>query len=269
MGATDLFSHLSYREYLKKEFAGTGEQRGRRSLLAKHLNCQTSFLSQILTDRAHLSLEHAIRTSEFLQHTEAEKNYFMLLVQKGKAGSKDLERFFEIQLEQIRTQRENIKERINVKTELSAEDQMRYYSSWYYAAIHILCALPKLNTVDAISKKLRLDLAIIKNALDFLENRGFVQRKDGAYTIGSARIHLAKGSPMLPRHHSNWRMKAIESVDVEKQNDLHYSALLGIAKKDVPIFKEKLLALIQEFEPIIKESREEVPVVLLMDLFEL
>ncbi len=72
---------------------------------------------------------------------------------------------------------------------------------------------------------------------------------------------------MLPRHHANWRMKAIESVDIEKKNDLHFTGVLGIAKNDIPKFKEKMLKLIEEFEPMLKESTEEVPVILLCDLF--
>ena len=193
----------------------------------------------------------------------------MLLVQKAKAGSKSLESFFNGKISEIQKQRDQVKERIKIKTELKTEDQMKYYSSWFYSAIHILCALPNLNTVEQISKKLKLDIGLVKEVLNFLESKGFVQSSAGKYSIGSRRIHLAQGSPMLPRHHSNWRMKAIESVDQEKTSDLHYSAVLGIAKRDIKVFKEKLLNLLEEFEPIVSESKEEVPVVLLMDLFEL
>ena len=64
-------------------------------------------------------------------------------------------------------------------------------------------------------------------------------------------------------------MRAIEAVNYEQKDDLHYSAILGINKSDVPKFKEKMLELIQELEPIIKESEEDTPVALLMDLFVL
>ncbi len=269
MDFIDLFQYTDYRSYLRKEFAGTGERRGRRTLLAKKLRCQTSFLSLVFTDRAHLSLEHSLGTTDFLGHRESEKRYFMLLVQKGKAGSRELERFFDEQLEQIRTQRENIKERIGIKTELSTEDQMKYYSSWFYSAIHILSALPEHNSIEMISKTLKLEISVVKTALEFLEERGFVTRKNGALNIGARRIHLPKDSAMLPRHHSNWRMKAIEAVDHEKKDDLHYSAVLGISRKDLKILKEKILELLQTFEPVIQNSKEEIPVIFLADLFEL
>ena len=269
MTFVDLFRFKEYRDYLRVEFSGTGENRGRRALLSKRLKCQTSFLSQVLTDRSHLSLEHAIQTSEFLNHNASEKRYFMLLVQKSKAGSKTLLNYFDEEISKIHQERESIQERINVKTELNLEDQMKYYSTWHYSALHILAALPTLNSVDGMCTRLKLEPALVKNALQFLEESGFVRKKDGAYQIGPTRIHLPKGAPMLPRHHANWRMKAIESVDEEKAGDLHYSGILGISKKDAKVFKERLLQLLQEFEPILLESKEEVPIVLLMDLFTL
>lgn len=267
--ATDLFEFSDYRVYLKKEFSGTGAGRGKRAHLAEALGCQTSFLSQVLTDRAHLSLEHAMKASGYLAHSDAERDYFMLLVQKAKAGSRSLTDYFDTKLREIRESRDRIQERIRIKTDLTAEDQMRYYSSWFYSAIHILASLPELNAPAEMAKRLRLDLTLVKDVLGFLEEKGFVSSSQGKYKIGNRRIHLAHGSPMLPRHHANWRMKAIEAVDHEKPQDLHYSAVLGIAKADIPLFREKMLKLIADYEPLVTASKEDSPVILLMDLFEL
>lgn len=265
----DLFQAENYRDYLRNEFSGTGVGRGRRAILARHLGCQTSFLSQILTDRAHLSLEHAIRTSEFLGHTPLERKYFMLLVQSDRSGTKNLQSFFDDELNSIKKKRSEVKERIGVRTVLSAEDQMTYYSAWYYSAIHVLSAFPEFKSVEAMSDRLKLEMPTVKKAVRFLESRGFIKKSDTGYNIGATRIHLAQGSPMLARHHANWRMRAIEKVDHEKAQDLHYSAVLGISKKDVKIFKESLLELLQKFESVIEKSEVEEPVGLLLDLFSI
>jgi uncharacterized protein (TIGR02147 family) len=265
----DLFQFRSYREYLKHEFAGTGSHRGRRALLARALACQTSYLSQVLTDRAQLSLEHAIRTADFLDHTLAERKYFMLLVQKERAGSKELRTYFDDELSLLQKRRNEVKERINVRTSLSEADQMIYYSTWHYCAIHVLSSIPEFNSVESFATRLKLSIPLVKKVLQFLEERNFVKKTASGYTIGSTRIHLAKGSAMLPRHHANWRMKAIAHADEERASDLHYSAVLGISKKDIKGLKEKLLQLLQDFEPMIKESKEEDSVVFLLDLFQL
>lgn len=243
--------------------------RGRRTQWAQTLRCQTSFVSQVLTERAHLSLEHAVKTAQFLNHNSIERDYFMLLVQKGRSGSVELSGYFDSQMRKILKDREQIKSRIQVQQTLSEADQMKYYSTWHYSAAHVLSALPGLNTLEAMSRRLMLAPKKTKQILEFLEERKFVQKDKGEYKIGSARIHLENGSPMLPRHHANWRMKAIDAIDSENEKDLHYSAVLGISKKDQEKFKEKLLKLLEEFEPMIRDSKEEVPVIMNLDLFEL
>ena len=262
-----VYDFIDYRKFLQILFSGTGEGRGKRSLLATYLNCQASFLTQVFTEKAHLSLEHAFKVCEYLNLDEHETNYFMLLVQKEKAGNKKLQTFFYQKIKKIKKSRDQIDHRINIKTDLSFEDQMIYYSVWYYAAIHIATSIPEINTAEKISKYLDLNLLTTKNALNFLEEKGFVEFKNGLYKVGARRIHLKKGMPMLPRHHSNWRMKAIASIDQEKENELHYTAILGISKEDALLLKEKLLKLLEEFEPVIAKSKEETSVVLLLDLF--
>ncbi len=262
-----LYDFNDYRQYLKSTFSGTGEGRGKRGALAIALNCQSSFLSQVFTDRAHLSLEHAIKVCDYLNFDEKESDYFMLLVQKGKAGNKKLENYFQNKLKKIKHARDQIDQRLKIKSDLSLEDQMTYYSIWYYAAIHIAASIPQLDTAEKISKYLDLNILVTKNVLSFLEAKGFLEFVNGVYVVGARRIHLKKGMPMLPRHHSNWRMKAIVSLDEEKDQDLHYTAVLGISKADVQLLRERLLKLLEEFEPVILKSPEETSVVLLLDLF--
>jgi uncharacterized protein (TIGR02147 family) len=265
----DIFSYDHYQLYLSQEFSGTGPKRGRRTELAKYLGCQTSYLSLVFTERGHFSLEHALKTSEFLGHTSQEKKYFMLMVQKDRAGSTDLKQFYQTELQQLSVKRNEVKERINIHTKLTIADETIYYSVWFHSAIHVLCAFSEFDTAEKIANRLKLDLRTVKNSLAFLMKRGFIKKNGISYGMGSTRIHLASGSPMLPRHHANWRVRAINSVDREKHADLHYSGILGISKKDVVRLKDKLLLLLQEFEPILKNSTIEEPVVLLLDLFSL
>lgn len=263
-----IFNFTDYRLYLKEVFSGSGSGRGKRGLLAKQLNCQPSFLTQVFMERAHLSLEHALSTCDYMKFDENETQYFMLMVQQAKAGTKNLEDFFEKELKKIREKRDSIDARIRIQTNLSVEEQMTYYSVWYYCAIHILSSLPSIKTVEDISEYLKLDLLTVKEAMHFLKEKGFVTESDGKLQIGSRRIHLKKGNSMLPRHHANWRMKAIAALDSDKKDELHYTAVLGIAKKDYNLFREKMMNLVAEFEPIITKSPEEVQVVMLLDLFQ-
>ncbi len=118
----------------------------------------------------------------------------MLLVQKDKAGSLTLRRYYEGQMKELISRRQIIRERLKLQDELKLDDQMTYYSTWWYLAIHILVALPGLHTPSAIAARLGLDIRVVQQALKFLPNCGLVVEKSGEYQIGARRIHLGERS---------------------------------------------------------------------------
>ena len=50
---------------------------------------------------------------------------------------------FHEQVEQVLRQKLILANRFNVKKALSREDQMVYYSAWYYTAVHFLLTIPE------------------------------------------------------------------------------------------------------------------------------
>lgn len=268
MVSISIFDYQNYQTYLRSVLSTKGGDRGMRSRLAQVLRCQPSFIYRVLAEKVHLSLEHAIETSRFLQHAEEEERYFMLLIEKGKAGSKNLEQYFEKQLETIRTQRMSIKERIRIENDLSLENQVIYYSSWYVLATHILLSIPGFDTREKIAAHFKLPVSQIVVALDFLTRSGLAREDGGKFYIQNTRTHLAKGSPLLPRHHTNWRIRAIQAIDHERENDLHYSGAFTLSKNDFVKIRGTLLSFIEDSEPQIRQSKEETLCCINLDLFE-
>ena len=267
--AKPVFEYTSYIEYLTDALSTSGETRGLRSQLAKALGCQSSFISQVLMARVHLSFEYALSASRFLNHSAEEKRFFMLLVQKGKAGSQDLEQYYQTEINEMLASRDIIRNRMKVKETLSRENQSTYYSVWYYSAIHILSAFEKYQTPASIATYLRLSVDLVADAFQFLIRVGLVKETHGKFSIGDGRIHLDQSSPLLPRHHANWRMKAIQAVDERKPEDLHFSGIYGLSLADSKRLKKMLLQFLEEIEPITRASKEEFPYILLLDLFQL
>ncbi|MCM2322226.1 MAG: TIGR02147 family protein [Oligoflexia bacterium] len=264
-----VFDHEHYQDYLVSLLLKSEHSRGNASRLARFLGCQSSFISQVLSGRAHLSLEHAIRVSDFLNHTADERHYFMLLVQGDRAGSEKLRHYYRAQTQAIRDRRRLVRERIRVHEDLKPEHQMIYYSVWWYLAIHILVALPGTQTREQLAKRLNLAPEIVERALSFLTESGLIVEKAGKYSIGAKRIHLGPESPMLPRHHANWRNKALQAIDEMKPENLHYSGVIGISRADAKKLRAMMLDLLQRTEPIVRDSPEEAPYVMLLDFFEL
>lgn len=268
--STIVYDHTDYVHFLSVRLKALPQARGSQAALAKFLGVQSSFVSQVLSRRAHLSREQAIKVAEYFALPFDEIRFFMLLVDAERAGSRSLENFYRTEIEALLREREEVQERIGVHEQLADEAQTVYYSSWVYGAVHILSALPGTQTVDAIAAHLRLPKQQISSIVDWLKSNDLVVQNDaGQLSIGKGRIHIGRHSRHVARHHANWRIKSLDSLERAAQTDLHYTAFLGISSEAMALLKEKLMTFLQEIEPVIAESGEEKGVVLLLDLFEL
>lgn len=264
-----VFEENSYKSYLKKILTSFGESRGLRSQMAKFLGCQTGYVSQVLNAHVHFSLEHAYLITKFLKLGPEESEFFILLVSKEKAGSKGLEEHYTTRINEIREKRSQIKERIKVKGAMSKEARITYYSQWYYAAIHVAVTVKNLRTKDNIAKRLNLDGDLVSETLDFLESHDLVINEGGVYLPGNGRIHLEKKSPLVIKHHTNWRIEAIKSLEKVNDKNLHYSGVISLSVKDGEKIKEMMLKMIEDMEVILKPSPEEEIFSISMDFFKL
>lgn len=264
----ELSDFSDYRLYLKAAFDSKTMPRGSKSRLAESLGCQSSFLSQVVTERAHLTLEHAIKVTEYLNLSKDESDYFMISVQKSKAGSVQLQDYFQVQLEAILQHRELVSEKIKVKDRLSKHDQAQYYSAWWYAAIHISSSLPTINKESDFCDLLDLEIAKVTETLSFLMKLGLVNQVKGKYQIGRNRVHLGQNSSLISTHHKNWRYKTAANLDNMKQSDLHFSGVIALSAKDANKIKKLALKLIKESEQILADSPEEVLRIFNIDFFE-
>lgn len=269
MNKKNVFEYSSYKSYLVQRLGGTGSRNGLRKKAASHMGCQTTYLSKVLNEAAHLSLEQAYLMNEFLGHNNEECDFFILLVQKGRSGSRKLSDYFELKIQEQIKHRTSIRNRLKLSDSLTSEDQTIYYSKWYYACIHVLVSIPQLNTKSSIMEHLKLPSSVITEALDFLETRGLLIKHNERYEIGPRHLHLAQESPHINKHHTNWRNKALSSLDIPQKNDLHYSVVVTLSQDDLVKIRSRILDLIQENMQIIKDSKEECSVAICMDYFQI
>jgi uncharacterized protein (TIGR02147 family) len=267
----DIFSFKSYRAYILHRITGMPKSgRGMRLALAKAISCPVSHISQVLNNISHLSLEQAEAANEFLGHTEEEGDFFLLLVQYARAGTKTLEDRLNRQISQTQQKRLVLKDRLGVKEEISPIDQATFYSSWIYGAIHVMVSIPKFQTREAIADHLKLSVKTVGEILEFLVSLGLVVKNPKGYAIGTSRIHLGSDSPMISKFHSNWRMKAIQSFENEDfKNNLHYSSAITISDADFLRIKALLVKYISEIKSVIRDSKEENAFCFSMDFFKI
>jgi uncharacterized protein (TIGR02147 family) len=264
-----VFNYLDYRQYLREAIPTSGPERGQRTRLAEMLGCQNGFVSSVFGGNGHFSPEHGLHISRFLGHTEEEQDFFLLILHHNRAGSKALEDYYGRKIRGVLNKRKEISSRIHETTGLSESARATYYSSWHYVATHMAMMIPALQSRRAIAKELGLSLSVVDGIVKFFCENGLAKEKGDKIIPGSARLHLPAQSPLIARHHTNWRMKAIQSLDSNHPSDLHYSLVMSISETAVQTIRARLLQEIQALEPILKEAADETLYALNMDLFKI
>ncbi len=264
-----IFDFQAYKDYLVFRVGKKSERRGLRSALARALGCHPTYISQIINGTSDLNLEQGERLGDFLGHSPNEQHYFLLLIQKERAGTHTLKAYFDSQIKEILSKRLVLTERLGKNLTLSKELQSKYYSSWIYAATHIALTIPNLRTKEALVKYLGLPLKKISQALEFLIEAQLVEIKNKEYHVTKTQVRLGNDSENIVKHHSNWRTRALESLDRESFEELHYSSVFSLSKEDVIRVKDLLLETIRKNAEIVKQSPEQELYTLCMDLFSL
>lgn len=265
----DLYGFTDYRLYIKcKIYSGERARRGELSSLAAAIPCQTSYLSRVMASTAELSLEQADSAGKYFGFTQEENSYFLLLIQFSRAGTQSLRAHFKRNITIAQEERLNLQKRVGVKQVLSKEDQATYYSLWYYAAVHVMTGIPAFQTKQAIAQELNLPVNRVAEILEFLISTRLVKEdSNGKFTTGEGKIHLKKNSQMILRHHSNWRMQAIRSMEKNLESGIHYSVLLNCSKKDAEVLRSMIAKFIEEFMKVVHPSVDEEMNCLVIDFF--
>lgn len=265
-----VFDYLDYKDYLRDALEARTEQgRGERSRLAAFVGCHTAYVSQVLNGSAHFSLEQGELINRFLGHGRDQSLFFLFLIQFVRAGTPALKKIFEEQLQVLREKQFILKDRLEFKKTLSREDQATFYSSWHYGAIHVLVSVPGCHTERGLSEYLGLPVERVAEILQFLVGVGLVVRKSGHYEIGTSHIHLEHDSPVISKHHTNWRLQSIQSLDRISKQDLHYSSVITASKKDADEIRSVLVKAIEEVRAIVKGSKDEEGFCYSIDFFGL
>jgi uncharacterized protein (TIGR02147 family) len=264
-----IFAHSSYREYLNAKFSLLPKRgHGIRNKLATALRCEPSYVSRVLQGGAHFSLEQADLTNIFLGHSDEESTYFLLLVQRERAGTETLRKRFERDLEEIRRKRLILKHRFRSENEISEKDQFIYFSQWLNAAVHVALTIPSLQEKEALSQHFGLPVSKIAQILDFLVSLGLAEEVQSKYVTGNARLHLGNDSPLIAKNHIDWRLQSIRSLEKDEGPGLHYSSVVSVAEKDFERLKAKLVLAIEEFKTEVRNSPPEKLCGFTMDLFD-
>lgn len=263
---TTIYDYQDYRRYLRDWIETQG--RGEPTRLAKALRCHLTYLSQILSGKSQLSPEQAETLNSYFGHSEGEAEFFLMLVLHDRSGTEALREYYSRQLGKALERRLNLKDRLHTQKGIGKEEQATYYSAWYYLATHLLLGIPEYQDKKKIAKHLAIAVERVSEIIEFLVSSGLVIEKEGRYERGSFTIHLGNDSPSIRKHHTNWKLQALLSLDREQKDELHYSSVVTIARVDALKIKAALIEAIERVREVVKPSKEEALFCYTLDFFE-
>lgn len=225
-------------------------------------------MSQIIKGHKDLTTDQAISTCEFFGLNSLESDYLIMMVNYDRAGHPTAKKFYKNKLLELKKQSQNVSERITAATKLSEEQRAVFYSDWAYSAIRQSVALPNTDTVEAIAKYLDLPIEKVNHHLDFLLQTGLCKLLGKKIILGPSSTHVESSSPWVNVHHTNWRNRAIHSLNALGTYDLHYSSPVTLSASDCELIKEKLIQLIEDVRATVDPSPSEKMYCLNLDWFQ-
>jgi uncharacterized protein (TIGR02147 family) len=254
----NVFEFMDYKKALNAILAEKRKtQKGLSRKLSEHLGVHATLISQILSGSKDFSEEQILSVCEYLGIAKIETKYLLALVQYERAGSKKLKDHFQEVIDQTRKQALQLSERIDKNRQLSDFEKSIFYSNWAYSAVHLLSTLEKPLDFEGICERLGLSAAKAREILDFLIQIQMVKEISGKFVSGNAVTHLEKSSPLLIKHHTNWRLKAIQASESLSDDELMYSANISLSHQDFAQLREQLVQTIKTFLEVVKPSPAE------------
>jgi uncharacterized protein (TIGR02147 family) len=266
-----IFEYNDYKSYLNMVLDQRAlQERGQRTKFADYLGCRPSYISAVLKEHQNLSPEQAQAANEFLEHTQNESEYFLTLVLHERAGTLGLRKLYADKLQKLHEQSLMVRNRVKKGKTLSEGEQARYYSTWYFAAIHMIVSIKAMRTKESISLALGLPLKIVNESVEFLIELGLLAISGSELKQGETNLLIGADSPFWTRHQMNWRTMAIRSLDEGKSQDLHYSGVITCSLEDAMKIRERMMATIQDIRGLVQASNhDETLMVYDLDLFGL
>jgi hypothetical protein len=259
-----VFDFADYKEFLKYHLSSSW---GEVSKLAKSAGCQRSYLSRVLNEHVHLTPDHGYGVCAHFKLSIMETEYFMLLLELARSGSKEYRIHLEKKLQSLRREQENIAKRLNRMQITPGETESTYYSAWYWSAIHIATSVRELQTPESIAKHFQLPEALVRLVLEKLKYHGLIQGASGRWKYGKGEVHIPRTSPLVSLHHQNWRERAAINSRLMDPESVHFTVVQSMDRKAYDEIKRLVLEIVESSSQIAGPAPCEEVVCFNIDLF--
>jgi uncharacterized protein (TIGR02147 family) len=245
----NIFDFKDYRKYLKKRIASMPRRgRGELSRIARALDIHNTMLSHVMKETADLTLEQTLKLSDHLGLNMVERDYLVELVNWSRASDVKAREYCLNRIDSIKHKARDLKTRLQAQNELNEEDRAFYYSSPIYSYVRLLSSIPRYQTFDAMEKETQLAPRKLRAVIDFLVSRNLCVEEGGLIVYADTPTYIEASSPLVGRHHLNWRGKVREKLENLRDEDLVFTYPTTISEEDFQILREKMVQFVSEFK---------------------
>ncbi len=268
-----VFEMNHYRDVIRSKIEQNSSKRGYQTQLARSAGCQGSYFSQVMKGQVHLTPDQAAALCEFWCLSDLEAEYFLTLLNRERAGSVQLQKRLGAQLDRMRSE----SRRVGALMEAKAKDNIQldpqaahyYWSYWYCPAIHGALSIPSLRTLPSLSEYFSLPPKLVGEVLEKLRLMGLVTVEDDTWQSTRMDIYLHDDETLIRNFHLAMRQRANFKLSVENKDELHYTWIDSVAKKDLPVIKARIYEAIKEQLQISPSQNPEELVCFCFDFFAL
>jgi len=263
-----IFSYNNYKNLVLdrlKLFPKAGHGQFRK--IAAALRVNPVIVTMVFKGSRDLSIEQAMELADYLGFTRLESDYFLILVQKERAGTHKLKEYFETKRVELEEKSRDLKNRMVNAQALSEEAKALFYSNWFFSGVRLASSIPTINTPEQLAQYLSLPLPTIHRVLEFLLAHGLVVQNDKGLDMGPARTHIEASSPLVSRHHMNWRTKALQRIDRFTNKELFFTGPVVFSENAQTEVREILVQAIEKFMKVVQEAPSEKLSCINIDLF--
>ena len=241
---------------------------GEVTRVARFLRVSTTLVSQVFAGRKSFTPEQAQRLSAYLGFTNLEADYFTFMIQKDRAGSSDLKKYWSAKLKELRDESLKVSKRVRVDRVMNDTERAVFYSTPLYSAVRLYSSTEEKGvTLDQVSARFEIARAKAAEMMKFLVETGLCTDDAGRFKMGSQKTHVEFGSPHLLKHLSNWRVRAIRASEDLTPQELMYTAPVSLSKKDFDRLREEMMGFIDSFLKTVHASPAEEIACFNMDFF--
>ncbi|MCB0356151.1 MAG: TIGR02147 family protein [Bdellovibrionales bacterium] len=266
----NLFKYEDYKSYIKDRIQQMPRKgRGQLRQLAMHLGVSTVQVSHVFTGDRELNPELALEVASYFELKSLETEYFVLLVQKARAGTHRLKQHYNQQLSVVRQEGLSTGYRLEGAKVITEEVKLEYYTNVLHSLVRLVLLLDSVNGISEIAQRLHLSEQEAQTSLDFLLRYGFCEKVKGQIKVKDPVLYLPPDSPLVAQQHIHWRLRGMEKVRFLSDEELFFSGPVTLAKQDLPRIKEEIKNFIAQFMNSIKDSKDEDLACLNIDWFKI